>query len=47
MQVKVISGQQVQKVKQKNRDIELQHMFLDQIFRKEHEKTLLSKRRNR
>ena len=32
--VKVISGHQVKKVKQKNRDLELQYMFLGQIFTK-------------
>ena len=33
-QVKVISGHQVKKVKQKNRDLELRYMFLGQIFAK-------------
>ena len=30
--VKVISGHQVKKVKEKNRDLELRYMFLGQIF---------------
>ena len=34
IQVKVISGHQVKKVKQKNRDLELRYMFLGQIFSK-------------
>ena len=34
IQVKVISGHQVKKIKQKNRDLELRYMFLDQIFAK-------------
>ena len=34
IQVKVISGHQVKKVKQKKRDFELRHMFLGQIFAK-------------
>ena len=35
IQVKVISGHQVKKVKQKkNRDVELRYMFLGQIFAK-------------
>ena len=34
IQVKVISGHQVKKVKQKNCDLELQYMFLGQIFPK-------------
>ena len=34
IQVKVISGHQVKKVKQKNRDLELRYMFLGQIFAK-------------
>ena len=34
IQVKVISGHQVKKVKQKNRDLELQCMLLGQIFAK-------------
>ena len=35
IQVKVISGHQVKKVKQKkNRDLELRYMFLGQIFTK-------------
>ena len=34
IQVKVISGHQVKKVKQKNRDLELQYTFLGQIFAK-------------
>ena len=38
IQVKVISGHQVKKVKQtKNRDLELRYMFIGQIFA-EHEK---------
>ena len=32
IQVKVISGHQVKKVKQKSRDLELRYMFLGQIF---------------
>ena len=39
IQLKVISGHQVKKVKQKkNRDLELRYRFLDQIFGKEREK---------
>ena len=34
IQVKVILGHQVKKDKQKNRDLELRHMFLGQIFAK-------------
>ena len=34
VEVKVISGHQVKKVKQKNRDLELRYMFLGQIFAK-------------
>ena len=34
IQVKVISGHQVKKVKQKNSDLELRYMFLGQIFAK-------------
>ena len=34
IQVKVISGHQVIKVKQKNCDLELRYMFLGQIFSK-------------
>ena len=34
IQVKVISGHQVKKVKQKNRDLELRYMFLGQISAK-------------
>ena len=34
IQAKVISGNQVKKVKQKNRDLELRYMFLGQIFAK-------------
>ena len=34
IQVKVISGHQVKKFKQKNRDLELWYMFLGQIFAK-------------
>ena len=34
IQVKVISGHQVKKVKQKNRDLELRYMFLGQTFAK-------------
>ena len=34
IEVKVISGHQVKKVKQKSRDLELRYMFLDQIFAK-------------
>ena len=34
IEVKVISGHQVKKVKQKNRDLELRYMFLGQIFAK-------------
>ena len=34
IQVKVISGHQVKKVKQKSRDFELRYMFLGQIFLK-------------
>ena len=34
IQVKVISGQQVKKVKQKNWDLELRYMFLGQILAK-------------
>ena len=34
IQVKVILGHQVKKVKQKNRDLELRYMFLGQIFAK-------------
>ena len=34
IQVKVISGHQLKKVKQKNRDLELRYMFLGQIFAK-------------
>ena len=34
IQVKVISGHQVKKVKQKNRDLVLRYMFLGQIFAK-------------
>ena len=34
IQVKVISGHQVKKVKQTNRDLELRYMFLGQIFAK-------------
>ena len=33
-EVKVISGHQVKKVKQRNRDLELRYMFLGQIFSK-------------
>ena len=32
LQVNVISGHQVKKVKQKNRDLELRYMLLGQIF---------------
>ena len=32
IQVKVISGHQVKKVKQRNRDLELRYIFLGQIF---------------
>ena len=49
IQVKVISGHQVKKVKKKNRDLELRYMFLGQIFAKNVKidpKTLL-KRQNR
>ena len=39
IQVKVISGHQVKKVKQKkNRDLELRYMFFRSDFRKEREK---------
>ena len=34
IEVKVISGHQVKKVKQKTRDLELRYMFLGQIFAK-------------
>ena len=34
IEVKVMSGHQVEKVKQKNWDLELQYMFLGQIFSK-------------
>ena len=34
IQVKVISGHQVKKVKQKKRDLELRYMFLGHIFAK-------------
>ena len=34
IQVKVISGHQVKKVNEKNRDLELRCMFLGQIFAK-------------
>ena len=34
IQAKVISGHQVKKVKQKNRNLELRCMFLGQIFAK-------------
>ena len=34
MKVKIISGHQVKKVKQKNRDLELRYMFLGQMFAK-------------
>ena len=34
IQVKAISGHQVKKVKQKNRNLELRYMFLGQIFAK-------------
>ena len=34
IQVKVISGHQVKKVKQKNRDLDLRYMFLSQIVAK-------------
>ena len=34
IQVKVISGHQAKKVKQKNRDLVLRYMFLGQIFAK-------------
>ena len=34
IQVKVISGHQVKKVKQKNRNLDLRYMFLGQIFAK-------------
>ena len=34
IEVKVMSGHQVKKVKKKNRDSELQYMFLGQIFAK-------------
>ena len=34
IQVKVISGHQVKKIKQENRDLELRYMFLGQIFAK-------------
>ena len=34
IQVEVISGHQVKKVKQKNRDLELRYMFLGPIFAK-------------
>ena len=34
IQVKVISGHQVKKVKQKNRDLELRYMFIGQNFAK-------------
>ena len=32
IEAKAISGHQVKKVKQKNRDLELRHIFLGQIF---------------
>ena len=34
IEVKVISGHQVKKVKQKKRDLELRYMFLGQFFAK-------------
>ena len=34
IEVKVISGHQVKKVKEKKRDLELRYMFLGQIFAK-------------
>ena len=34
IQVKVMSGHQVKKAKQKNRDLELRYIFLGQIFAK-------------
>ena len=34
IEVKVISGHQVRKVKEKNRDLELRYMFIGQIFAK-------------
>ena len=34
IQVKVISGHQVKKVKQKNRDLELRYIFIGHIFAK-------------
>ena len=34
IEAKVISGHQVKKVKQKNRDLELRYIFLGQIFAK-------------
>ena len=41
IQVKVMSGHQVKKVKQKkNRDLELQYMYLGQIFAKNAKMTL-------
>ena len=49
IEVKVISGHQVKKVKQKNRDLELRYVFSGQIFAKNAKndpKTLL-KRQNR
>ena len=50
IQVKVISGHQVKKVKQKNRDLKLRYMFLGQIFAKNAKKMNLEhflKRQNR
>ena len=49
IQVKVISGHQVKKVKKKFRDLELRYMFLGQIFAKNAKMTLkhFLKRQNR
>ena len=47
--VNVISGHQVKKVKQKNRDLEVRYMFLGQIFAKNAKNVpkTLKKRQNR
>ena len=49
IQVKVISGHQVKKVKRKNSDLELRYMFLGQIFAKnaKNDPITLLKRQNR
>ena len=49
IQLNVISGHQVKKVNQKNRDMELRYMFLGQIFKKNAKMTLkhFLKRQNR